>query len=139
MHTQFNWHWTSQLELSLAIITLYAPEHTFEHRKVDMTLTISEASKICDERDQQLHFETEAESFALWFQNLRLILILLEPVSKIETDTETFGMWSQSLRPSLRAPWSQSRDQSLAHLWWMVETNFSVQLWPKLNNIFINI
>ena len=84
-----------------------------------MKLTFYEGSKICDERDQQLHFETETETFALWSQNLRLILILLKSVSNFETDTETFGRWSQSLRPALRPPWSQSqsRDQSLAHLW----------------------
>ena len=29
-----------------------------EKWKVDMKSTISEVSKICDERDQQLHFET---------------------------------------------------------------------------------
>ena len=81
-----------------------------------MKLTFSEGSKICDERDQQLHFETETETFALWSQNLRLIL--LKSVSNFETDTETFGRWSQSLRPALRPLWSQSqsRDQSLAHL-----------------------
>ena len=81
-----------------------------------MTFTFSEGSKICDERDQQLHFETE--TFALWSQNLRLILILLKSISNIETDTETFDRWSQSLRPALRSPWSQSqsRDQSLTHL-----------------------
>ena len=75
-------------------------------------------SKICDERDQQLHFETETETFALWSQNLTLILILLESVSNFETDTETFGRRSQSLRPALRPHWSQSqfRDQSLTHL-----------------------
>ena len=79
-----------------------------------MKLTFYEGSKICDERDQQLHFETETETFALWSQNLRLILILLKSVSNFETDTETFGRWSQSLRPALRPPWSQSqsRDQS---------------------------
>ena len=83
-----------------------------------MKLTFSEGSKICDERDQQLHFETETETFALWSQNLRLILILLKSVSNFETDTETFGRWSQILRPALRPPWSQSqsRDQSLPHL-----------------------
>ena len=57
-----------------------------------MELTFSEGSKICDERDQQLHFETE--TFALWAQNFRLILILLKSVSNFETDTETFGRWS---------------------------------------------
>ena len=84
-----------------------------------MKLTFSEGLKICDERDHPLHFETETETFALWSQNLRLILILLKSVSNFETDTETFGRWSQSLRPALRPPWSQSqsRDQSLAHLW----------------------
>ena len=81
-----------------------------------MKLTFSDGSKICNERDQQLHFETETETFALWSQNLRLILILLKSVSDFETDTETFGRWSQCLRPALRPPWSQSRDQSLAHL-----------------------
>ena len=83
-----------------------------------MKLTSSEGSKICDEQDQQLHFETETETFALWSQNLRLILILLKSVSNFETDTETFGSWSQSLRSALRPPWSQcqSRDQSLSHL-----------------------
>ena len=40
-----------------------------------MKLTFYEGSKICDERDQQLHFETE--TFALWS-------------SKFETDTDTF-------------------------------------------------
>ena len=40
-----------------------------------MKLTFYEGSKICDERDQQLHFETE--TFALWSQNLRLILRVL--------------------------------------------------------------
>ena len=83
-----------------------------------MKSTFSEGSKICDERDQQLNFETETETFALWSQNLRLILILLKSVSNVETDTETFSRWSQSLRPALRPPWSQSqsRDQSLAQL-----------------------
>ena len=78
-----------------------------------MKLTFSEGFEICDERDQQLHFETE--TFALRSQNLRLILILLKLVSNFETDTETFGKWSQSLRPALRPTWSQSqsRDQSL--------------------------
>ena len=65
-----------------------------------MKLTFFEGSKICDERDQQLHFETETETFALWSQNLRLIL--LNSVSNFETDTETFGRWSQSMRPNLR-------------------------------------
>ena len=41
-----------------------------------MKLTLSEGSKICDERDQ--HFETYTETFPLWSQNLKLILILLE-------------------------------------------------------------
>ena len=84
-----------------------------------MKLTFSKGFKICDERDHPLHFETETETFALWSQNLRLILRLLKSVSNFETDTETFGRWSQSLRPALRPPWSQSqsRDQSLAHLW----------------------
>ena len=54
-----------------------------------MKLTFSEGSKICDERDQQLHFETE--TFALWSQNLRLILILFKAVSNFETDTETLA------------------------------------------------
>ena len=83
-----------------------------------MKLTFSEGLKICDERDHQLHFETENETFAMWSQNLRLILRLLKSVSNFETDTETFGRWSQSMGPALRPPWSQSqsRDQSLAHL-----------------------
>ena len=42
-----------------------------------MKLIFSEGSKICDERDQQLHFETETETFALWSQNSRRMLILL--------------------------------------------------------------
>ena len=42
-----------------------------------MKLTFSDGSKICDERDQQLHFETETTTFALWSQILRLILRLL--------------------------------------------------------------
>ena len=67
-----------------------------------MKLTFSESLKIYDERDHPLHFETETETFALWSQNLRLILILLKSVSNFETDTETFGRWSQSLRPALR-------------------------------------
>ena len=81
-----------------------------------MKLTFSDGFKICDERDQQLHFETE--TFELWSQNFRLILILSKSVSNFETDTETFGIWSQSLRLASRPPWSQSqsRDQSLAHL-----------------------
>ena len=85
---------------------------------VYVKLTFSEGSKICDERDQQLHFETETDTFAFWSQNVRLILILLESVSNFETDTETFGRWSQSLRLALRPPWSQSKsqDHSLAHL-----------------------
>ena len=83
-----------------------------------MKLTFSEGSKIYNERAQQLHFDTETETFALWSQNLRLIPILLKSVSNFETDTETFGRGSQSLRRALRPPWSQSqsRDQSLAHL-----------------------
>ena len=83
-----------------------------------MKLTFSEGSKICDEQDQQLHFEIEIETFELWSQSLRLTLILLKSSSNIETDTETFGRWSQSLRLALRLPWSQSqsRDQSLTHL-----------------------
>ena len=52
-----------------------------------MQLTFSEGSKICDERDQQLQFETE--TFGLWSQNVRLILIFLKSVSIY--DTETFG------------------------------------------------
>ena len=52
-----------------------------------MKLTFSEGSKIFDERDQQLYFETETETFALWSQKLRLILRLLESVSNFETDT----------------------------------------------------
>jgi len=73
-----------------------------------MKLTFSEVSRIFVERDQQSHFETDSETFALWSQNLRLILILLKSVSNFETDTETFGRESQSLRPvlsiSLSAP-----------------------------------
>ena len=68
-----------------------------------MKLTFSDGSKICDERDQQLQFETE--TFALWSQNVRLILILLKSVSNFETDTETFGRWSKKLRPALRPSW----------------------------------
>ena len=49
-----------------------------------MKLTFSEGSKICDERDQDLHFETETETFALWSQNLRLILRHLKSVSNLK-------------------------------------------------------
>ena len=72
--------------------------------KLDVKLTFSQGLKICDERDHPLHFETETETFALWSQNLRLILIPFKSVSYFETDTETFSMWSQRLSP----PWSQS-------------------------------
>ena len=84
--------------------------------KVAMKSTFSEGSEICDERDQQLHFQTE--TFTLWSQNLRLIMILLRSVSNFETATETFGRWSQNLRPALKPPWFQSpsHEQSLAHL-----------------------
>ena len=50
-----------------------------------MKSTFSEGSKICDERDLQLYFKTKTETFALWSQNLRLILILLKSVSNFET------------------------------------------------------
>ena len=63
----------------------------------------------CDEWDHPWHFETE--TFALWSQNLRLILTLLKSVSNFETDTETFGRWYHSLIPALRPLWSQSQSR----------------------------
>ena len=86
-----------------------------------MKLTFFEGLKSVMSETIHCLFETKTETFALWSQNLRLILRLLKSSSNFETDTETFGRWSQSLRPALRPPWSQSqsRDQSLAHLWFI--------------------
>ena len=54
-----------------------------------MKLTFYEGSKICDERDQQLHFEIETETFGISLKFGDWYWDFWQVVSKPETNLET--------------------------------------------------